>query len=144
MFPTTHVFTFATAAPPWDVWSALTDPQATARCYDGVALHATWEAGQPFEARVHGELVGGGEVLAADPWDRLAYAFDGGTGPDTYVTWQVRNIPVGSIVTVHVDEMDGDGGHDDEVEGTWMPVLRRLQAVLAEGRTVPAEGTTAG
>jgi uncharacterized protein YndB with AHSA1/START domain len=144
MFPTTHVFTFATTAPPWDVWSALTDADTTARWHDGVSLHATWKAGERFEARVGGQLAGTGEVLAADPWDRLAYAFEGGTGPDTYVTWSVRNIPVGSIVTVHVDEMDGDGEHDDEVEGTWMPVLRRLQAVLAEEPTVPAEGTTAG
>jgi uncharacterized protein YndB with AHSA1/START domain len=141
MFPTTHVFTFATAAPPWDVWSALTDADTTARYFDGISLQATWAAGEHITIHLGDEEVGSGEVLAADPWDRLAYALDGGTGPDTYLTWAVRNIPVGSIVSLYVDEMHGD--RDDEAEATWMPLLRRQQVVLAESRKVDEE-TTAG
>jgi uncharacterized protein YndB with AHSA1/START domain len=136
MFPTTHVFTFATAAPPWDVWSALTDAETTARWYDGITLDGDWIAGGRLEVRLGDEVVGSAEVLAADPWDRLAYAFDGGNGPDTYLTWHVRNIPTGSIVSLYVDEMDGD--RDDEAHDTWMPVLRRLQGVLATDRTTAA------
>jgi len=41
-------------------------------------------------------------------------------------------IPTGSIVQLHVDEMDGE--RDDEVEGVWTPILRRLQAVLVDGQ----------
>jgi uncharacterized protein YndB with AHSA1/START domain len=140
MFPTTHIFTFATNAPPWDVWSTLTDAMTTARYFDGISLEASeWKRGCTISVELGGEVVGTGEVLAADGWDRLAYALDGGNGPDTYLTWIVRNIPVGSIVSLYVDEMDGD--RDEEAEATWMPMVRRLQNVLAEGRTAPADRT---
>ena len=140
MFPTTHTFTFATAAPPWDVWLALTDADTTARWLDGPSLVSTWKPRSPLEVRLGDVVVGHGEVLAADAWDRVAFALDGGTGADTYVTWSIRNIPTGSLVQLHVDELDAD--RDDEVESAWMPILRRLQGVLSDGAGV--DRTAAG
>jgi uncharacterized protein YndB with AHSA1/START domain len=139
MFPTTHVFTFATTAPPWDVWSALTDADTPAHFFDGASLRSSWEVGERIELEHDGATVGSGEVLASERWDRLAYTLEGGDGSDTYLTWSVRNIPTGSIARLYIDEMDDEPA--DDVEAAWMPLLRRLQVVLTEGQK--ADRTTA-
>jgi hypothetical protein len=69
-------------------------------------------------------------VIAADAPRRLSYVLDGGLGPATYITWEIRSGTTGSIIRVYVDGFDSDG--DGELEDIWLPALARFQAALCD------------
>jgi uncharacterized protein YndB with AHSA1/START domain len=127
----THRFRSFVAAPPERVWAALTDGRQTARWLRGMALDADWRPGGRLELARGDVVAARGEVLDVTPPRRLALAVDGGHGPATYLTWEIRAVDGGSIVHLDVDEPveAGDGGR--EAEEAWLPVLAGLQALVA-------------
>ncbi|HET6950131.1 MAG TPA: SRPBCC domain-containing protein [Acidimicrobiales bacterium] len=137
----THRFGFATPAAPDDVWAALTDPERTPRWLNGLALESDWGEGSAVVLR-HGPSVAvSGEVVAVVPGRRLSLALDGGFGPATYLTWTVRPGPGGAIVRLVVDDADPDPAEDGrDLEDAWLPVLARLQDVLAGERRAESRG----
>jgi uncharacterized protein YndB with AHSA1/START domain len=126
---TTHVFRLATPAPPAKVWEALTSSEPGANFLPRLTLASTWTPGSPLVLRPDADLVVAyGDVIAAEPPSRLSYALDGGHGPATYITWELRPTTAGSIVHLYVDEFDGDDAA--EVEDNWLPLLARFQVML--------------
>ncbi|MEA2901225.1 MAG: hypothetical protein QOH36_1112 [Actinomycetota bacterium] len=125
---TTELFRFTTAAGPDAVWRTLTSPALTTRYFHGLALESDWQPGSPVTARSRsGRLVG--EVLAVAEHRRLSFTLAADHDqPETFVTWEIHDAEVGSIIRLYVDEPDGD----DETEVTWLPVISALQAVLAD------------
>jgi hypothetical protein len=127
------------------VWATLTSCAASGDLVPGVRLEADWTTGATIETSVAGRRVPCGEVLVAEAPHRLAWALDGGNGPATYVTWEVRRRPDGCIVRVVVDDFDGDLGEpgaavdaDDDPEAIWLPVLADLQVRLRAGESSPS------
>jgi hypothetical protein len=59
-----------------------------------------------------------GDVIAAELPRRLSYALDGGRGPASYITWEIRPVPTGSIVPLYVDEFDGDANPTSRTSGS--------------------------
>jgi hypothetical protein len=119
------------------VWAVLTASAAAGDLVPGVRLASEWTAGATIGTTVAGRHVPCGEVLVAEAPHRLAWALDGGVGPATYVTWEVRVLAAGCIVRLAVDEVDADPGDpdapvdaDDDAEAVWLPVLAGIQARL--------------
>ncbi|MGH9227008.1 MAG: SRPBCC domain-containing protein [Acidimicrobiales bacterium] len=132
----TSLFEFVTAAPPEQVWAALTLPELTARYLYGMALESDWQPGSaittrsPASSGVDDEL--SGEVLSVEVARRLSYALGGGADqPVSYVTWELEPASRGTQVRLYVDEADQSAGVDGDVEGSWIPAVTALQAVLS-------------
>ena len=129
MFPlTTHLLAFATPASPERVWTALTATGPGASFLPGVSIVSEWVAGSTLVLTAGATAAVYGEVIAADEPRRLSYALDGGRGPATHITWEIRPHTTGSIVHVYVDEFDSDG--PAEIEDAWLPILANFQAAL--------------
>jgi uncharacterized protein YndB with AHSA1/START domain len=124
----THTFGFTTTAAAAQVWTVLTDPEEIPHYLHGVALVSDWLPASPVELRGWGGAVAYGEVLQAVPPERLVIALDGGAGPATYLTWEIRGTPDGSEVRLAIDEFGAEP--DQETELVWPPILARLQASL--------------
>jgi uncharacterized protein YndB with AHSA1/START domain len=124
-------FTCSTTAAPARVWQALTQPEQTRAYLYGLAAHSCWEVDSGIEFR-HGQHTLQGQVMHADEPCRLSYYLT--AGPDdlpTYVTWQVRSSPAGSMIRLQIDETDpAVADTDEEAEDTWLPVLAALQRHL--------------
>jgi uncharacterized protein YndB with AHSA1/START domain len=131
---TTHLFAFFTAAPSEHVWAALTDAEHTGQYLQGVTLRSDWRPGSPVTF-VYGDIEAArGDVVAAEPNSRLSLAIEGGHGPATIVTWELRAAAGGTVVRLYVDEPgDEDAGERQEVEDTWLASLADLQGILAAG-----------
>jgi hypothetical protein len=126
---TTHLFRFATPAGPEEVWAALTSSEPGGGYLSRLSFVSDWAAGSTLVVMTDDNIaVSFGEVIAAEPPRRLSYALDGGRGPATYITWEIRPMPTGSIVRVYVDEFDGDG--EPDLEDIWLPLLARFQLAL--------------
>ena len=127
---TTQLLRFATQARAERVWEALTSPDLTARYLYGLAAHAEWRPGAPvtFTTTAEGDALTG-EVLIVQEPRRLSYTLQAGEGqPATYVTWEILGTSAGCVIRLYIDE---PGSADDEAESTWLPVVARLEAVLA-------------
>jgi len=127
---TTHLFGFFTAAGPDEVWAALTDGE-TGRHLRGVTLRSDWRPGSPVELIHEGVVAARGDVVVADPHRRLSFAIEGGHGPSTIVTWELRPAAGGTVVRLYVDEPGAEGDDGRDVEEAWLPTLAGLQGVLA-------------
>jgi uncharacterized protein YndB with AHSA1/START domain len=132
---TTHTFTFATTAGPARVWMALTDRREIPHYLHGVALVSDWLPASPVELRGWGGAVAYGEVLHAEVNRRLVIALDGGSGPATYLSWEITSTSAGAEVLLAIDEFGDEP--DDDTEIVWRPILARLQATLDERNRLP-------
>jgi hypothetical protein len=93
---TTHLFRFATPARREEVWAALTSSEPGGGYLPGLSFVSDWAAGSTLVVMTADNVaVSFGEVIAAELPRRLSYALDGGRGPATYVTWEIRPMPTG-------------------------------------------------
>jgi hypothetical protein len=128
---TTHLFRFATPAPPEEGWAALTTSEPGGGYLPDLSFVSDWAAGSTLVVTTaDNPALSCGDVIAAELPRRLSYALDGGRGPATYITWEIRPMPTGSIVRLSVDELDGDGDGQPDLEDIWLPLLARFQLAL--------------
>lgn len=131
-----HSFRCFTPVDPSRVWTALTDGRETGRYLHGLVADSTWCPDAPIHFRTapiqstcRSSLVG--RVLCAQPHRRLSYLLSSGPeDPATYLTWQLRPCPGGSMVHLQVDRAEC-ADTDEEAENTWLPVLAGLQTLLS-------------
>jgi uncharacterized protein YndB with AHSA1/START domain len=132
----TYRFQCFTPVDPSKVWVALTDGQGTCRFLHGLVAESSWCADAPIHFRAapvqaEGRSSLAGRVLCAQPHRRLSYYLrSGAEDPSTYVTWQLRPCPGGSIVHLQVDQAEC-ADTEEEAENTWLPVLAALQSLLS-------------
>jgi len=131
--PAMRTFACHTASDPARVWTALTDPGASAGYLYGLSAHSTWEVDAPIDVR-HGEHVTlSGRVLCVRPGERLSYVLQSGPDdPPVYVTWLIRRHANGSTIRLEVDEVGSEDSAED-AEDAWLPVLAALQQMLSAG-----------
>lgn len=143
----TYTFTFSTDAAPERVWGALTDGRLTAQFLHGLRLDSDWATGSAVSFQTGGAIVSRGEVLSSEQNTRLSYTIDGGAGPDTYVTWSIRGVGRGAMVSLLVDDpepqrlgADAQDRAEEEAQEDWLPVIAALQTVLAVDDDVSRNG----
>lgn len=119
---TSHRFSFSAPVAPTAIWAALTNDRA--RFLYRMGLTSSWQQGAPLvlDAADAGRLEGTIH-FACEP-ERVTYSIDDPSGPSTYLTWEVRPAPTGSVVHLTVD--DSEGETDEDAENIWLPVLERL------------------
>lgn len=62
-------------APVEVVWHALTDPDTTARYWDGTRLESSWQPGEPLLYRRHGEVTDVHTLVDVQPPHKLVHSF---------------------------------------------------------------------
>ena len=123
-----HRFSFLTGAPPERVWTALTCPDTTPRYLLGFRLESAWTPGAPVNLMGPAGHSIAGEAIWVDPPRSLSFAIEQGTAPCRIIGWELRPHPIGTIVRLSVDDVDGDC--EEEVEDVWLPVVADLQRLL--------------
>jgi uncharacterized protein YndB with AHSA1/START domain len=125
----TQTFRLLTSASPERIWAALTCPETAPTYLHGLSPRTCWSAGASVAWEHAGSPAIPGQVLYADPPYRLSVTVEDGSGPCTYLTWQIRATDEGTVLRLDVEESHpGDDG--TELEDVWLPVLRRLSDVL--------------
>jgi uncharacterized protein YndB with AHSA1/START domain len=129
------------AAPPQQVWDALTDPAAVKKYMFGADVDTTWEVGSPitwsgeYEGTAYQDK---GEVVAVDEPNRLEVThFSPLTGqddvPENYHTlvYALDGDEQGTKVTITQDN-NGDQAEADRNSQTWGQMLEALKTHLAD------------
>ena len=123
-----HRFSFLTGALPERVWTALTCPDTTTRYLLGMRLESAWTPGAPVNLLAPAGHSIAGEVIRVDPPRSLSFALEQGTAPCRIIGWELRPHPMGTVVRLSVDDVDGDC--EEEVEDVWLQVVAALQTLL--------------
>jgi uncharacterized protein YndB with AHSA1/START domain len=120
------------------LWLALTDGDFTERYWFGHRVSSDWEAGSPYKFVHQGADSVEGNVLMADPYQRLVYSWNG-CKPETKrertsrVTFDLE--PRGKVIklTVTHDNLEEGGKTSRDISGGWPMVLASLKSLLETG-----------
>jgi uncharacterized protein YndB with AHSA1/START domain len=123
------------------LWQALTDGDFTERYWFGHRVSSDWEAGSPYKFVHQGADSIEGNVLMADPYQRLVYSWNE-CAPSakrectSRVTFDLE--PRGKVVklTVTHDNLDEGGKTFRDISGGWPMVLASLKSLLETGRVL--------
>jgi uncharacterized protein YndB with AHSA1/START domain len=136
-----YVYVTYIAATPEAVWHALTDAELTA-AYWGHSNVSDWQAGSTWQhVRTDGSGIVDvvGTVLQAQPPERLAVTFGGGTDEGTApsrVTFTIE--PYQDIVRLTVrHEALPTAGDLEAVSAGWPAVVANLKSLLETGHVLP-------
>ena len=128
------------AAPPADVWKALTDPALIAKYFHGTTVESDWEVGSPITWS--GEMGGTayqdkGKILAFEPEARLQHThWSNMTGepdePEYYktVTYDLAEVNGSTQVTLTQDNNPSQEAADEMVAKGGAPILEGLKGVV--------------
>jgi uncharacterized protein YndB with AHSA1/START domain len=128
------------AAPPAEVWKAITDPAVIIKYFHGTTVESDWEVGSPITWS--GEMGGTsyqdkGKVLAFEPGARLQHTYwSSMTGdpdePEYYktVTYELAELDGNTQVTLTQDNNPSQEAADEMVAKGWAPILEGLKGVV--------------
>lgn len=154
------VYTTYIGTTPERLWQALTEPEFTARYWEGVEFDTDWQAGSPMSVKFRGVTIADPEqvVVESDPYRRLSYRWRTFTrewaaaaGIDeellatiaaerrSKVTFDIE--PMGQMVKLTVVHDDFDPGSTvaTMVRSGWPRILSDLKTLLETGSTLPVE-----
>jgi uncharacterized protein YndB with AHSA1/START domain len=127
------------AAPPSDVWHALTEPEVIAKYFFGTHVVTDWRPGSPivwsgeYDGKAYEDK---GEILDVQPPERLSMThFSPMTGlpdmPENYhtVTYELQGRDDSTHVSVR-QENNKDEGEVDRSQANWAAVLDGLKRVV--------------
>jgi uncharacterized protein YndB with AHSA1/START domain len=123
---TSELFRAITAAPPDQVWAALTATGCPLGYLYGLTAESDWQPGATLTMTL-GRWRLSGEVLVADRPRRLSYTLG---EQAIYVTWELRSVDEGTVIRLTVDEPWPLAEEVDDVEAAWLPVLSGLVTQL--------------
>ena len=119
--------------PPEEVWAAIVEPEKRRDWYYGQAAHGEWRVGGRLEWRSEdGSLAEESTILELDPPFRLIlesrwmFAPSFAREPPHLLTWEVRQTPVGSRVTL-IGEFERPGRASGILESEGDAILRGLR-----------------
>lgn len=121
------------------LWTALLEPEFTARYWNGRIVESDWQVGGQVTVRHdYDDAVDSvGAVLAFEPPRRLSYEFGGGV-----VTFEL--VAQGDVVGLTVTH---DGLSEQayrSVSGGWSFILSNLKTLLESGAPLPMPETVLG
>lgn len=142
---TSELFRFLTPASPLAVWKELTKTGEPSAHLFGLIVETDWEPRSPLTAAVPSGPAGmtiAGQVLRSESTRVLAYSLGDGPGRlPVYLTWQLEQTAVGTIVRLYVDETGPNVSPGLEL--TWLPIIEVLRARLTTLPSAPNQPTPA-
>jgi uncharacterized protein YndB with AHSA1/START domain len=127
----TRTFHLLSCAPAEQVWAALTCPALSGRFLHGLRVDGGWEQGSPLRFTSEQGVALSGRVLWAAPPYKLSLTIeDDGCDSCTYLTWELREGPSGTVVRLTVEEGHAGPSDDHELEDVWLPTLKALETLL--------------
>ncbi len=124
-----RTFHLLSVGTPGQIWDALTSSELSPRFLHGLTVRGIWSTGGALELTCSHGITLHGRVLFSQRPDKLSWTIeDGGC---TYLTWELRESPAGTVVRLTVEEPDSCASDDQEFEDAWLPALRALEAVLS-------------
>jgi len=129
------------------LWHALTSSDFTERFWFGYRVTSDWKAGSPYHFTKDGRRSVQGEVLIAEPPNRLAYSWDvvkEGAAREqvSRVTFAIE--PHGGVVKLTVTHDNLGPKTLRDISGGWPMVIASLKSFLETVRELPAELLTSG
>ncbi|MGY3484825.1 uncharacterized protein YndB with AHSA1/START domain [Bradyrhizobium sp. USDA 4011] len=129
------------------LWHALTSSDFTERFWFGYRVTSDWKVGSPYHFTKDGRCSVQGEVLIAEPPNKLAYSWDvvkEGAAREqvSLVTFEVE--PHGGVVKLTVTHDDLGPKTLRDISGGWPMVIASLKSFLETGRELPADLPTCG
>ncbi len=126
------------------LWTALTDPDFTARYWFGVRLESTWKEGAGWKmAYRDGRVTDLGEVLEVEKPHRLVLSWRHQWREDLKAEGEVRATftlePAGEMVklTVVHESPRAPSKVIEAVSGGWPQILSSLKSLLETGAALP-------
>ncbi|MCC8956817.1 SRPBCC family protein [Bradyrhizobium sp. Pear77] len=129
------------------LWHALTSSEFTERFWFGYRVNSDWRVGSPYCFVKDGSRSVQGEVLVADPPNKLAYSWDvvkEGVAREqvSRVTFDIE--PLGGVVKLTVTHDNLGPKTLRDISGGWPMVIASLKSFLETGRELPADLLTSG
>ena len=122
---------------PPELWQAITHPEKT-RLYWFHALNkSAWTPGAPWTSEsADGELYLDGEIVSAEPPNRLEQTFHVAAGPGSdeppsRIVWEIT--PMGGAVRLRIDHTGLGPQTLEYVSGGWELILSGLKTLLETG-----------
>ncbi|MGY4399580.1 SRPBCC family protein [Bradyrhizobium sp. USDA 3315] len=129
------------------LWHALTSSEFTERFWFGYRVSSDWKVGSLYCLTKDGRRSVQGEVLIADPPNKLAYSWDvvkEGVEREqvSRVTFDIE--PHGTVVKLTVTHDNLGPKTLRDISGGWPMVIASLKSFLETGRELPADLLTSG
>ncbi|MGL3213335.1 SRPBCC family protein [Bradyrhizobium sp. BR 1433] len=129
------------------LWHALTSSEFTERFWFGYRVSSDWKVGSLYSLTKDGRRSVQGEVLIADPPNKLAYSWDvvkEGVEREqvSRVTFDIE--PHGEVVKLTVTHDNLGPKTLRDISGGWPMVIASLKSFLETGRELPADLLTSG
>jgi uncharacterized protein YndB with AHSA1/START domain len=139
------VFEIYIRTTPERLWEAITDPDIRKEYNFGARVASEWTPGAAIEMSSPTGLLGGGEVLEADPPRRLVHTMTAlwdeevrREGPSR-VSWVIEPIADSCRLTVTHDQLRE--GANEQLYGGWPMILSGLKTWLETGRRLTTPGS---
>jgi uncharacterized protein YndB with AHSA1/START domain len=130
---------------PAELWTALTDPEFTTKCWSGVRAESEWRAGSPWRLGFSdGRVADTGEIVEADPPRRLVIKWRNEFRPELkeegYSRCTMELEPLENAVKLTVTHAIDHPRSKliEAVSGGWPAVLSNLKSLLETGEVVKA------
>jgi uncharacterized protein YndB with AHSA1/START domain len=120
---------------PERLWQALTSGEVTRSYWFDRRVESAWTVGSPVSFYDGGTdtVTDSGEVLEADPPQRLVYTFAPVGYPSTRVAFDLEPTPDGVRLRLVHDRLADPSQVTEWSEG-WTPILENLRTLLEGGR----------
>lgn len=135
-----HVCVIYIKAGPADVWRGLTNPEFTRQYFHSTAVESSWREGEPVTFRnADSSVAVRGEVLAADPPNRLSFTWhvhynaDAQKEPPSRVTYELETVADATKLTVTHDRFVPGSVVYPAISAGWIAILCNLKTLLETG-----------
>jgi uncharacterized protein YndB with AHSA1/START domain len=124
------------------VWQAITEPELTARYFDGARVDSTWHPGDRVAYVSDGELVAEGRLLRIEPPTRLVqtWSFQADADPPSRLSWELAAAGAATRLWLVNDELPRDPRSYQRVDEVWAKVLSSLKSLLETGEPLTISG----
>lgn len=136
-----HVFTTIIQTTPEALWDALTNPSKTQLYFPRVSVRSSVQPGTPFDrVAADGSVTIKGEVIEANPFNRLVITFDAQWDDEvrknapSRVTYEIEQRGECCKLNVVHDDFDGETATYKQVGGGWPATLAGLKTLLETGK----------
>ena len=140
------VFEIYIRTTPERLWHAITDPEIRSKYTFGARISSDWTPGAPIEMSTPDRrLLGGGEVLEADPPRRLVQTMTALWSDEvrsegaSRVTWEIEQVEDSCRLTVIHDQLRD--GANAQLYGGWPMILSGLKTWLETGELLTTPGS---